>query len=55
MPFFDALYVTLKVILEIVICSILISIAWGWLLNNPAYKLHFIVIVAVVTVLNILS
>lgn len=54
-PFFDALYVTLKVILEIVVCSILISIAWGWLLNNPDYKLYFILIVAVVTVLNIIS
>lgn len=46
---------TLKVILEIVVCSILISIAWGWLLNNPDYKLYFISIVALVTVLNILS
>lgn len=52
---FDALYVTLKVILEIVVCSILISIAWGWLLNNPEYKIHFASIVVLVTILNILS
>jgi hypothetical protein len=35
--------------------TILTSIAWGWLLNNINYKIHYIVIILGVTMLNIIS
>jgi len=33
--------------------TILTSIAWGWLLHNPRYKYHFVGIVSLVALLNI--
>jgi hypothetical protein len=50
--FFTAVYTSLKVILNLFVSSTLTAIAWGWLLNNPSYKLHFFAILIGSTLVN---
>jgi len=33
--------------------STLTAIAWGWLLNNPTYKIHFFAILIGSTLINL--
>lgn len=33
----------------------LTSIAWGWLLNNNNFRIHYLITISTVTFLNILS
>lgn len=54
-PFFDALYISIKAIIEVLMTALLIAIAWGWLLNVPKYKKYFLGIIIFVTTLNIAS
>lgn len=35
--------------------TMLTSIAWGWLLNNQSFKMHYIFIVSTVTLLNFVA
>jgi hypothetical protein len=51
----DAFYVGLRTTLEVTMATVLSAISWGWLLNSPSLRRHYLFIILLVTSLNVIT
>lgn len=54
MEFLNVLYKIIKHIVEGIISTVLVSIAWGWSLTHLRHENHYIIVGTVVTLLNVM-